>query len=118
MCGWPVMPPSDEAPSASYCRSRCVDAPPCTTQLETSHGTEFHEVFYRWHPWLGLRVAVHEVVQPIGRRRLPLYFDGERRPPAGASGLDVRSGCLSRCLSSGANAPCPMAELSALSDLV
>lgn len=34
----------------------------CTTTLENAHGTEFREVLYRWHPWFGLRVAVHEAV--------------------------------------------------------
>jgi len=34
----------------------------CTTRLENAHGTEFREVLYRWHPWFGLRVAVHETV--------------------------------------------------------
>lgn len=33
-----------------------------TTRLENAHGTEFREVFYRWHRWFGLRVAVHETV--------------------------------------------------------
>ena len=37
-------------------------APRCTTKLENAHGTEFREVLYRWHPWFGLRVAVHETV--------------------------------------------------------
>jgi hypothetical protein len=26
------------------------------------HGTEFREVLYRWHPWFGLRVGVHEAI--------------------------------------------------------
>ena len=34
----------------------------CTTRLENAHGTEFREVLYRWHPWSGRRVAVHETV--------------------------------------------------------
>ena len=34
----------------------------CTTKRENAHGTEFREVLYRWHPWFGLRVAVHEAV--------------------------------------------------------
>jgi len=39
-----------------------VDAGCCTTKLENAHGTEFREVLYSWHPWFGLRVAVHETV--------------------------------------------------------
>lgn len=33
-----------------------------TTKLRNAHGTEFREVLYRWHPWFGRRVAVHEAV--------------------------------------------------------
>ena len=55
----------------------------------------------------------------FGRHRLPLHFDRRRRPPAGASGLDVRSGCLSRCLFFLATPPLsPWRGYRALSDLL
>ena len=34
----------------------------CTTRLENTHGTEIWELLYPWHPWFGLRVAVHEAI--------------------------------------------------------
>jgi len=49
-------------PPASDCRKHCADVGCCTTKLENAHGTEFREVLYRWHPWFGLRVTVHEAV--------------------------------------------------------
>jgi hypothetical protein len=40
----------------------------CTTRLENTHGTEFRELLYRWHPWFGLRIDVHEAIErPDGR---------------------------------------------------
>src|SRR5665811_2410748 len=35
----------------------------CTTRLENTHGTEFRELLYRWHPWFGLQVGVHEAIE-------------------------------------------------------
>jgi hypothetical protein len=43
-----------------------VVAPRCTTRLENTHGTEFREQLYRWHPWFGLRVGVHEAIKRSG----------------------------------------------------
>ena len=34
----------------------------CTTRFENAHGTELRELLYRWHPWFGLRVSIHEAV--------------------------------------------------------
>ena len=34
-------------------------------RTRNAHGTEFREVLYRWHPWFGLRVAVHETVSRL-----------------------------------------------------
>jgi hypothetical protein len=39
-----------------------VDEPGCTTRLENAHGTDFRELLYRWHPWFGLQVCVHEAI--------------------------------------------------------
>ena len=35
----------------------------CTTRLENTHGTEFRELLYPWHPWFGLRIDVHEAIE-------------------------------------------------------
>jgi hypothetical protein len=35
----------------------------CTTRLENTHGTEFQELLYPWHPWFALRVCVHEAIE-------------------------------------------------------
>src|SRR5262245_25106910 len=34
----------------------------CTTRFKNAHGTVFRELLYHWHPWFGMRVAIHEVV--------------------------------------------------------
>ena len=31
-------------------------------RLENTHGTEFRELLYPWHPWFNIRVAVHEAI--------------------------------------------------------
>jgi len=38
----------------------------CTTRLENTHGTDFRELLYPWHPWFGLRVCVHEAIDKSG----------------------------------------------------
>jgi hypothetical protein len=38
------------------------DAGRCTTRFENGHGTVFRELFYRWHPWFGTLVAIHEAI--------------------------------------------------------
>jgi hypothetical protein len=35
----------------------------CTTKFENTHGTEFRELLYPWHPWFGLRVGVHAAIE-------------------------------------------------------
>ena len=58
------MPLTDRsARSGLCCRSRCEVAPRCTTKLENTHGTEFRELLYPWHPWFGLRVGVHAAIE-------------------------------------------------------
>ena len=44
-------------------RAKSAGASDCTTKLENTHGTEFRELLYSWHPWFGLRVCVHAVVE-------------------------------------------------------
>ena len=34
----------------------------CTTKFKNAHGTVFRELLYHWHPWFGMRVAIHEAV--------------------------------------------------------
>src|SRR5947209_11936795 len=51
------------ARSGLCCRSRCEVAPRCTTKLENTHGTEFRELLYPWHPWFGLRFGVHAAIE-------------------------------------------------------
>jgi hypothetical protein len=38
----------------------------CTTRPENTHGTEFRELLYRWHPWFGLQVCIHEEIEKAG----------------------------------------------------
>jgi len=35
----------------------------CTTKLWNTHGTEFRELLYPWHPWFGLRVGIHGAIE-------------------------------------------------------
>ena len=34
----------------------------CTRRFKNAHGTGFRELLYHWHPWFGMRVAIHEAV--------------------------------------------------------
>ncbi len=34
----------------------------CTTRFKNAHGIVFRELLYHWHPWFGMRVAIHEAV--------------------------------------------------------
>jgi hypothetical protein len=52
-----------------FCRSTSVPdgaAPHHTTRLENTHGTEFRDLFYRFHPWSGFRIAVHVAIDRPG----------------------------------------------------
>ena len=51
---------------ASVCRARCEAARGCTTERQNTHVTDRREVLYRWHPWFGQSVYVHEVVDKSG----------------------------------------------------
>jgi len=35
----------------------------CTTRFENAHKTNFRELLYRWHPWSGLRVSIHDALE-------------------------------------------------------
>ena len=43
-------------------RSRNDDGAGCTTQLDNTHGTGFRKLLYRWHPWFGLPVFIHQAI--------------------------------------------------------
>src|SRR5262249_55598172 len=110
--------PLARPPSASDGRPPGAVAECCTTTLENAHGTEFSEVLYRWHPWFGLRVAVHETVS----RSDGIVF---RRTLTGGGGhrLELPAWMFDRadCRDAFPLAPTPhvsIAELSAFSDLV
>jgi hypothetical protein len=52
--------------ASAFCRSTSVPGAVvsrCTTRVENTHGTEFQELLYPWHPWSGLRVCVHEAIE-------------------------------------------------------
>ena len=52
---------------AACSRGSSGDAVYCTTRSQYAHGTEERELRYRWHPWVGRRVHVHEVIEKAGR---------------------------------------------------
>jgi len=90
----------------------------CTTRLENTHGTEFRELLYRWHPWFGLQVGVHEAIE----RSDGIVFrcnlsgsDTDRWLEVPAWMFD-RSGCARVRLAADAHAD--MAALMALAELV
>jgi hypothetical protein len=39
-----------------------VDVGHYTTRFKNAHGTAFRELLYHWHPWFGMRVAIHGAV--------------------------------------------------------
>ena len=51
------------ARSGSGCRSRCADGPHCRRRHHNTHVTERREVLYPWHPWFGMTVHIHQVVE-------------------------------------------------------
>jgi hypothetical protein len=44
------------------CRANHVAGRCCTTKLKNAHGTEFRELLYRFHPWSGFPIAIHEAI--------------------------------------------------------
>ena len=36
-----------------------------TIRFKNAHGTVFRELLYHWHPWFGMRVAIHETVDKV-----------------------------------------------------
>jgi hypothetical protein len=35
----------------------------CTIKRKNAHSTEFRELLYRWHPWSGLQVCIHDAIE-------------------------------------------------------
>jgi hypothetical protein len=46
-------------------REPCAGEPRCTTRLENAHRTEFRELLSPFHPWCGLRVAIHAAIERL-----------------------------------------------------
>ena len=38
----------------------------CTTERQNTHVNDRREVLYRWHPWFGRSVYIHEVIDKPG----------------------------------------------------
>ena len=59
-----------QAPSAAARTRRVTDTratndagADCTTRFKNAHGTVFRKLLYHWHPWFGMRVAIHEGIE-------------------------------------------------------
>jgi hypothetical protein len=49
-------------PSEIGCSSPDVGGDDCTTRFDNTYSTGFRELLYRWHPWCGLPVFVHQAI--------------------------------------------------------
>jgi hypothetical protein len=38
---------------------------PLYNKVKNAHGAVFRELFYHWHPWFGMRVAIHEAIEKV-----------------------------------------------------
>src|SRR5260221_975168 len=96
-----------------------ADAPYCTTRFENTHGTVFREVLYRWHPWAGLRVCVHESTDKVDGIvfRCTLSGSNEDRALEVPAWMFDRAACADQATLS-ANPFADMAALSALASLL
>jgi hypothetical protein len=54
-----------------------ADGGDCRTKLENTHRTEKREVAYRFHPWAGRIVDIHEVVEKASGHVARCNLDGE-----------------------------------------
>src|SRR4249920_3013529 len=91
----------------------------CTTRFKNTHETVFREVLYRWHPWFGMRVAIHETVHRADDVVFRCTFSGS----SADRWLEVPAWMFdqARCLAPTRLAASPfvsMDALSALSDLL
>ncbi len=64
---------------AAACDSRGsgVGAPRCTKRRDNAHRIEVLEVLYRWHPWFGRVVHIHEVIEQRAGGVLHCSPDGD-----------------------------------------
>ena len=69
----------------------CVAGGRCTTRFENTHGTDFREPVYRWHPWSGLQVCIHEAIDKSGG----IVFRGSLSGADADRCLESRRGCSS-----------------------
>lgn len=56
---------------------RCAVEARCTTRRRNAHRTEEHEVLYRWHPWAGCVVQIHEVIEKAAGNSVRCSRDGD-----------------------------------------
>jgi hypothetical protein len=69
--------PPDEASQALGCQSHYAGAPRYTKRRDNAHKTKELEVLYRWHPWFGRVVHVHEVIEQRAGGVLRCSPDGD-----------------------------------------
>ena len=58
----------------------CAAEQCCRTKLENTHRTEKREVTYRFHPWAGRIVDIHEVVEKASGHVARCSLEGEEVP--------------------------------------
>jgi hypothetical protein len=49
----------------------------CTTQRRNAHRIEEREVLYRWHPWAGCVVHIHELIEKASGDAFRCSRDGD-----------------------------------------
>jgi hypothetical protein len=86
-----------------------------TTQLNNTHGTGFRELLYRWHPWFGLPVFVHQTIDKAD----DVVFRCTRSGSDAARWLEIPAWMFDRvaCVDEPVFAAAPHVGLSALSML-
>ena len=64
-------------PTASANRGSNADARYCTKRGDNAHKIEEFEVLYRWHPWFGRVIHIHEVIDQRSGGVLQCRPDGD-----------------------------------------
>ena len=87
----------------------------CTTRFKNAHGTVFRELLYHWHPWFGMRVAIHEAIDKADGIVFRCTLSGS----AADRWLEVPAWMFdrSRCLASPRLTASPFVSMDALSVL-
>ena len=85
-----------------------ADAGDCRTKLENAHRIVFRLLVYPWHPWFGMQVAIHEVVDKADGAVYRCTLSGSRsdRGASEVSSVDVRPIVLPGSSSSDRGAVC------------